>query len=337
MIETNKNIGGFMTNTHGITGKTTLKELSKVGNKARNEKLSPERRKEIATLASHSRKCMVGTPKATHTGELQIGDIKISCAVLDNGKRVVTLKAFNSALGRTGKTGSIISSEGAVMLPNFVSSGIIQSYLTDEVKILAIPLVFIPKQGGRVAYGFEASLLPKVCALYLNARSDGVLPANQKHIAERCEILVTALAQVGITALIDESTGWQKQRENDELQKLFSKFIAQELQPWVKRFPAEFFNHLKRFYGLEEMKKTPLFFGTLINKWIYKELSPEIHEELKRLNPVMESGHRQHRHHQLLTQEIGCPALTKQIQKVTTLLSVSDSKEDFEKLLEKSR
>lgn len=326
-----------MNNQNHILNSNVFQELGKRGGKARAEKISPERRKEIATNASHSRKCMSGTARATHTGELQIGDIKISCAVLNNGKRVITLKAFNSALGRAGKKGSIISSEGAPLLPNFISSENIQLYLTDEIKNLAAPLVFIPKQGGRVAYGFEASLLPKVCDIYLNARSDGVLSTNQKHIAERCEILVRALAQVGIIALIDESSGFQRERENDELQKLFTKFIAHELQPWVKRFPSEFFCHLKRFYGLEEMKKTPLFFGTLINKWIYKELSPEIHEELKRLNPVTDSGYRQHRHHQLLTQDIGCPALTKQIQKVTTLLSVSDSKEDFERLLEKSK
>ncbi len=329
-----------MANQDNITGSTTIQELASLGGKARAKKLSPERRKEIAINANRNRKPNLkrqeAIPKATHTGELQIGNIKIACAVLDDGKRVVTLTAFNSALGKR-KGGSTTTSKGERELPAFISLGSIQPYLTDEVRKLSVPLVFIPKQGGRVAYGFEASLLPKVCDMYLSARNDGILLPQQKHVADRCEILVRALAQVGITALIDESSGFQKERENDELQKLFSKFIAQELQPWVKRFPSEFFSHLKRFYGLEEMKKTPKFFGCLINKWIYKELSPEIHEELKKLNPVTDAGHRKHCHHQLLTQDIGCPALNKQIQKVTTLLSVSDSKEDFERLLEKSK
>ena len=82
--------------------------------------------------------------------------------------------------------------------------------------------------------------------------------------------------------------------------------------------------------------KNPLFFGHLINRWVYDELSPEIRPELKRLNPPID-GKRKHCHHQFLTPDIGCPALDKQIMKVTTLLSVSDSKEDFEGLLEKSR
>lgn len=322
--------------THPIkTQFTTLEECSR-GGKSRAAKLSPERRKEIAILASHSRKCVkaMDIPKATHSGEMILGGIKISCAVLENGRRVITQRSMDSSLGRKDKKGSITTSEGAVLLPSFLAPSNLKPFIDAELEMLINPVIFLHKNSGK-AHGYDATLLPKVCNVYLKAREMGCLTPSQKTIADRCEILVRALAEVGIISLVDENTGFQKEREKDELQKLFSSFIAKELQPWTKRFPSEFFDHLKRMYGIEEMKKTPRHFGHFINRVVYNELSPEIHEELKRLNPVQESGNRKHPHHQLLTPNIGCPALEKQIMKVTTLLSVSDTKEDFEKFFEK--
>lgn len=322
-----------MDNDYGITKDTTLQEISKIGGKVRAKKLSPERRKEIATLASHSRKCMSGIPRATHSGELIIGNQKILCSVLDNGKRVITETGLYELMNLTrgGRRG-----QDKDFLPRFLCVLNLKPFMPIELDSGPISFEFISVNNIK-AYGYEATIISDICKIYLDARRNNVLNEAQKQTAFQCEIILQALSKVGIVALIDSCTGYEKQRENNELERLFSKFIAKELQPWVKRFPSEFFSHLKRFYGIEEMKKNPLFFGHLINRWIYKELSPEIHEELKRLNPVLNSGNRKHAHHQLLTQDIGCPALTKQIQKVTTLLSVSDSKEQFEKLLEKSR
>lgn len=323
--------------SENITSKQfTTPEQCSNGGKARAAKLSPERRREIAIKASHSRGVLKDLPKATHSGEIIIGEVKISCAVLDNGKRVITQTSMNASLGRSGKRGSTHDPETALILPNFLSPDNLKPFINPDLIVLSNPIIFSHKTRGK-AYGFDATLLPKVCEVYLTAREKGALLPTQKHIADRCEVLVRALAQVGIIALVDESSGFQKEREVDALQQLFSRFIAKELQPWVKRFPSDFFDHMKRMYGLQEMKKTPSFFGCLINRWVYAELSPEIHEELKRLNPVTEAGHRKHRHHQLLTQDVGCPALDRQIQKVVTLMSVSDCREDFEKLLEKSK
>lgn len=321
-----------MTDQNNITGSTTLQELSKLGGKARADKLSPERRKEIALKASHSRGCMKDIPKATHQGKLFIGELEIDCAVLENGKRIISESSAFEILGRQRKG----RKKEMDQLPAFLNANNLQKYLSEDFLSGTFEIEYFSLKNSKCK-GFEASFIPKICQVYLEARRAGVLTPQQQPAAAQAEIVIQALANIGILALIDECTGFQKYRENDDLQKLFSKFIAAELQPWVKRFPPEFFNHLKRMYGLEEMKKTPKFFGHLIQKWIYKQLSPEIHEELKRLNPVTDAGYRKHCHHQLLTTDIGCPALNKQIQKVTTLLSVSDSKEDFERLLEKSK
>lgn len=38
-------------------------------------------------------------PKATHTGELKIGDLTIPCAVLDDGTRLISERGIIKALG----------------------------------------------------------------------------------------------------------------------------------------------------------------------------------------------------------------------------------------------
>lgn len=310
----------------------STQEQRSLGGKKRAKVLSPERRKEIAIKASYSRNSLKDLPRATHQGSFSIGNLEIDCAVLDNGKRVITESSVFKIIGRQRKG----RKKDRDQLPAFLSAKNLQDYLPEAFLAGTFEIEYVSTRKGKCK-GMDASFIPNICQVYLDARRNGVLTPQQQPMAAQAEIVVQALANVGITALIDECTGFQKEREGDELQRLFSVFIAKELQPWVKRFPAEFFTHLKRMYGLEEMKKTPKFFGNLINKWIYKELSPDIHEELKRLNPITETGHRKHCHHQLLTQDVGCPALTKQIQKVTTLLSISDNKDDFEKYLEKSK
>ena len=57
-------------------------------------------------------------------------------------------------------------------------------------------------------------------------------------MAEQSRILLSAFAEVGITALIDEATGFQK--EKDEYQKILAKYIANELQPWLKTFGEDY-------------------------------------------------------------------------------------------------
>lgn len=76
------------------------------GGDARAQKLSPERRREIAQAAVEARWARAGKkpiPQATHAGELKIGDLSIPCAVLDDGTRLLTQWGFYRAIGRSGR------------------------------------------------------------------------------------------------------------------------------------------------------------------------------------------------------------------------------------------
>ncbi len=86
---------------------------------------------------------------------------------------------------------------------------------------------------GRVAYGYRAELLAKVCKVFLDARRDNALKFSQAHIARKCELLASGLAEVGIIALVDEATGYQRVRSRNALAEYLEQFILKEYQKWA--------------------------------------------------------------------------------------------------------
>src|SRR3990167_2147074 len=78
------------------------KQTGRVGGLRRAAKMAPAARKAVAPAASRAR---WEPPRATHTGVLKIGDIKIDCAVIDGGRRVISDSAFQRALGRSAAGG----------------------------------------------------------------------------------------------------------------------------------------------------------------------------------------------------------------------------------------
>jgi hypothetical protein len=306
------------------------------GGRARAERLSPEARKEIAARAAAAR---WGTEAvlAPNDGELVIGDRRIKCAVTEDGTRLINQETFLKALGRAAKAkgGTGVRSN---LVPAFLSAANLRPYITPELQELAEPILYLPIQGGR-AYGYRAELLPAVCEVYLDARADGTLLKSQQPSAEAAEILIRGLARVGIIALVDEATGYQETRARNELQRILEAYVSAELRPWLKRFPNEFFREIYRLQGWEykpgTSKRTP-YVGKLVNKYIYDQLPPGVHEELQRLNPRNERGYRRHKFHQFLTADTGNPHLDKQISTVTTLMRISANKVEFEDLFERA-
>ncbi len=303
------------------------------GGKARAANLSPDERSEIAAKAAEARWGAV-LPQATHSGELVINGRTIACAVLQNGKRVLTQETFLTAIGRAAKakagTGSVRLVDG---LPPFLVADNLKQFISDELKQSTTPIVFRTVKGGR-AYGYDAMLLPMVCEVYVNARDDGKLLKGQEHIAEACYILMKGLARVGIIALVDEATGYQEQRANDELARILELYVQEEYRPWTRTFPEEFFRQIYRIhswpYKPGTAKRTP-FIGHLINKYVYGELPPGVLADLRRLNPVTDRGYRKRKHFQHLTADTGNEHLDRQIMTVITLMRISDTKEELER------
>jgi hypothetical protein len=93
-----------------------------VGARARADKLTPEQRSEIARQAAEARwSGNANVLRATHIGELKIGDAVIPCAVLEDGTRVVSERGLIKSFG--GKRGGSYwrrkkeSADGAYLPP----------------------------------------------------------------------------------------------------------------------------------------------------------------------------------------------------------------------------
>jgi len=144
-------------------------------------------------------------------------------------------------------------------------------------------------------------LLPAMCNVYLAARRDKeVLVASQLKLAEQSEIISSALAMVGIDALVDEATGYQLDRKHDALRMLLSKYIAEGLQKWILTFPDSFFAELDRLYGNQPTtaRNRPQYYGHFINKYIYDPLeNGYVKNKLNELN-ITPDGKRRAKFHQ---------------------------------------
>lgn len=267
---------------------------------------------------------------------LVIGGVEISCYVLDDETRVLSQRGLQTGIGMSAGGGSAV---GERRINEFVDwmkkKGIDTGNLA---KVMASPIEFRPGTGGR-AYAYPATLLVDLCKVILEARDAGVLLSIQKHIAERADILIRGLATVGIIALVDEATGYQKVREQRALATILEKFIAKELQPWTKTFPYEFYEEIYRLRGWDGPhghKRTP-FIGRITNDIVYDRLGPGILGELRERNPVdAKTGRRKSTHHQWFTPDLGHPKLKEHLSAVMALMRASSDWKKFRNSLEKA-
>jgi hypothetical protein len=160
-------------------------------------------------------------PKATHEGILTIGDIEVPCAVLEDGRRVLTQSGVMVALGRARQAKGRQYYDADVNLPAFLTAKNLKPFIPDDLSVASSQIQF-KTLGGSRAFGYSADLLPKVCGVFLDAQAARVLnPRMQGHIAERALILIRGFASVGIIALVDEATGFQYDRPRRDLEEYF--------------------------------------------------------------------------------------------------------------------
>jgi len=312
------------------------------GGYARAEKLSQEERKAIARKAALIR-WEGNLPQATHEGEFPIGTTIISCANLADSRRIITQATFLRVLGRSRspKSGTGVLST-VDELPFFLQAEIIKPFITNELVSSTKPIFYRNQHGGR-GVGYDATLLPKVADVYLKFRDksmaqNGEIPKRYEHIITASDILMRGLAHVGIIALIDAATGYEKDRVKTDLARILEAFVAKELQPWVKTFPAEFYEQMFRLRGIGYLSngvKRPQYFGYITNDVIYDRLAPGVLKELKERAEKDAKGRLKHRLHQKLTPELGHPKLRDLLASVTTIMKLSNEWGDFKDKLDR--
>lgn len=262
---------------------------------------------------------------------LRIGDIFIECYVLEDGRRVLLYADLQKAIG-LAEGGSMVP--GKNRLEQFASGSRIARHFSTGVRELLANPIRVKKPGGQVAYTLEAETLPTICEAVVGAAREGILQEQQLFIAHQCEVILAGLARVGIVALVDETTGFQQFREEDELRRILEAYVVAEHRPWVKSVPNDFFKELFRVFGWKYTSggKGPRYAGKLVRKLIYRHLPKPVLPSLDERNPANQNWQRKQRHHQLLTEGIGVEHFKSQLVGIMTLLRASSGKGEFLRL-----
>lgn len=301
------------------------------GGKARAANMTATERAAAAKAAATARwsapkplEVVSGSPDRP----LRIGDLEIECYVLEGDKRVVTQGSMLVALGRSRRVNTKASEDQS--LPPVLRANALRPFIDDELIQRAAPIRFTTPNGSR-ANGYDAQVLPDICEAWLKAREAGALTDSQLPIARAAEAIVRGLARVGIVALVDEATGHQEVRARDALAKILEAYVAEELQPYVRTFPVDYYKEIFRLRGIEydpSSVKRPPYFGHLTNNIVYKRIAPGVFDEIK-AQQAKDERKRRAKMFQQLTLDNGHPKLKEHLTSVTTVMKLSDDWPDF--------
>lgn len=299
------------------------------GGKARAEKLSPEKRREIAKVAAAAKAELAKLPKITHEGEIKIGETTIPCYVTEDGNRVLSGRALQIALSLTGEErGAAGDRVDRLLSHKTLSPLIIKNKPVAQFKPIKCRYVGNPKP----INGYSAEVLADICEGMLEARDRALLNTERYQIvARQCEVLLRGFARIGIIALVDEATGYQKDRARDALAKILEAYVTKELQPWVRTFDPDYYEQMFRLRGLpyppEKVTYRPAYFGHLTNDIVYSRLAPGVLSALK--DEARKDEKKGTKLFQHLTAGYGRQELLKHLGMVVGLMKISTDWKDF--------
>ena len=252
-------------------------------------------------------------------GDVKFANISVPCHVLNDGSRVIAQREVIKALtGQERPSGSITRIIEADNLAPYINSDSIAK------KIIQYDLSGPGHQMS--AYGYEATLLVEICEAFLKARDNGVLTTGQQKIAQVADIILRACAKVGIIALIDEATGYQKVRAENALRLKLEAFIAEDMQEWARMFPQEFFIELARLENVKySPRNRPLRWGKYVMGFVYYAFDKDVARELKRRTPNPHYGQNLHQ----WLREFGREKVSAQLYQVLGVMKTCRDMDEF--------
>ena len=138
-------------------------------------------------------------PKAIRTGRIRVGQHTLLCYVLNDERRVLDAADLR---GFFGFPDAITPAEA----PTAVRA------LIEDVQAFALP-------SGETRHGYTADTLTDVAHAVIKATDAQTLTAPwATHALARAKNVFQAFPALGITALADESSGYQRTRASDALQ-----------------------------------------------------------------------------------------------------------------------
>ncbi len=306
------------------------------GGLARAKSLTPEKRKEISDKANAAKRDRASLPRAVCGSEdksIVIGGIAIQCYVLDDETRVLSLRSLQSGIGMSEGGGK----GGARKIPALMARLREKGCDVKDLDVRAnSPINFIMPSGG-VADGYDALLLPEICAVLIHANMTGLLDRRYKDLALRAATLQHGFATLGIIMLVDRVTGYDDVKKAKDFGRIIEAFVAKELRPYIPKFPSEFYREICRLRGIPfdpNSVKRPAYFGHLTNRIVYSRLAPGVWAELKQKSATSKRVKKPHLH-RFLTEDVGDPRLRDVISKDVAIMQLSDNWGDFETKLDR--
>ena len=262
-------------------------------------------------------------PKATHWGELEIGNISIPCYRLDNDQRVFSLK---------GTIGGLMQAEHG-NLAEYLKVKSLSGTLPNDLIPLddgSIPALVRFDTGGesfaKHAIGLPVERFAELCTAYTTALHRHVaaptgefkLTPKQIEIAIRASQFNAACVKLGIIALVDEATGYQYDRTQDALRLKYKLYLDEEMRKWEKTFPDQLwieFGRLTKWKG--PVHSRPKYWGRLVMQLVYEYLDPDVAKWLKENAPKPIHGQN---YHQWMSSQYG---LKRLIEHIWTLVGMA--------------
>ena len=265
---------------------------------------------------------------------LRLGDMEIPCYVLSDKRRVLVQRGLQQSIGMSTSGGSDGAQRLALFIEGLARKGVNCNDLAMRIRV---PILFRPNVNGKVAYGYEATIINDICDAVLEARrTKGALAPQQARFATHCEAILSYLARKGIVLLVDEATGYDRLRTRETIQSIVEKYVTKVLQPYVSMFPDEYYENIYRLnkwpYNPESTKR-PGIVGHWTNDIIYARLAPAVLDELRRLTPRNDKGRLKNKLFQHLTDDVGNERLRQHFKDVDLLMRAGRNWKEFYELL----
>jgi len=252
-------------------------------------------------------------PYSLLRGTISVGNLKIECHHLSDNRRVFSQREIVRLLAPGVEGGNL----GRYLARN---------PLINKDVVLGLPIKFNIPGTQFKGHGYQVTTLIDICESYIQADERGLLKVSQKPLARQSEVIMRACAKLGIVALVDEATGYQKVRHEQELQFKFQVFIADDMQEWVQMFPTDFWLQLARLEGMTySPKNRPLRWGRYVMMFVYDAIDEDVGNELRNKNP---DPHFRKNHHQWL-KDFGREKVREHIEKVIVIMKLCVDMDEF--------
>lgn len=278
--------------------------------------------------------------KSLYHGELDLNGFKISCAVLEDGTRVLVNRSFANAIGIKGGGAywQRKKTQGGALLPEYLSAGYLEPFISEEFRVKLSNTISYINNRGVLTEGVPAVLLTDICDFYIKVGENGAFTDNQQ-VAEKAYKMLLGFSKVGIIALVDEATGYQYERERFALNAILKTLVSDEILEYQSQFQISFYKEIFRLWGIPfteyNIRHKPSFIGHLTNRYIYSNLpaGTVVLGELKKRTPKTIKGNYKYKLHQSLTEDKGREALKKVLYTVEAFAFASKNRAEFDRLV----